>query len=232
MRGLLLSVLTATLLLVGCQSAAPATKLEVKVPWGNGDTASYVIQDQKGNQIGTSEITVSKDAGGFAVHQLIQIAAYKDDISVVLRADDLKPASGHRVIDQGKGPITVDTKYSDNKLSIIAKTPDGDKAADIEVPADAYDNDAALAFWRSLPYREGYKVSYTNVTAASALKTPVTLAVIGREKVTVPAGEFEAWKVQLEAAQTKQTLWYAAAAPTHLVKYDNGSTVFLLSQFK
>jgi hypothetical protein len=231
---LFLAILTASVLLAGCQSgsSAPATKIEVRVPWGTGDTASYVIQDQKGGQLGTSEITVNKDATGFVVHQSILIGAYKDEVNVVLRADDLKPVSGHRVIDQGKGPITVDTKYVDQKLSINAKTPDGDKAADIDVPADAYDNDAALAFWRCLPYQEGYKVSYTNVTAANALKTPVTLAVLGKERVVVPAGEIEAWKVQLEAGQTKQSLWYAVAAPNHLVKYDNGSTVFLLSQIR
>ena len=223
----LLEILVGAMLLAGCQSAPPtaATKLEVRVPWGNGDSASYYIQDQKGNPLGTSDITISRDANGFALHQTIQIGAYKDDITVILRADDLKPVSGHRVIDQGKGPITVDTSYSGNKLSIKAKTAEGDKGAEIDVPADAYDNDAALAFWRSLPYADGYKVSHTNVTAANALKTPV-------EKVTVPAGEFEAWKVQLEAAQQKQSLWYATRAPNHLVKYDNGSTVFVLAQTK
>ncbi|MCL4466279.1 MAG: hypothetical protein M1401_14815 [Chloroflexi bacterium] len=101
MKGTVLGFLAGLALLAGCTPAAQpaAAKIEAKPVWGNGDTASYTIQDPKGKELGTHEISISKDANGFAIHQLSQIGAYKDDLSIVVRADDLKPVSGHRVID-------------------------------------------------------------------------------------------------------------------------------------
>jgi len=46
----------------------------------------------------------------------------------------------------------------------------------------------------------------------------------------VPAGSFETWKVEASVAGAKQYFWYVITNPNLLVKYDNGSTIFLLEE--
>jgi len=46
----------------------------------------------------------------------------------------------------------------------------------------------------------------------------VTLAVTGTESVTVPAGTFEAYRVELTGGANAATLFITTAAPHHVVK--------------
>jgi len=226
------AVLVALLALAACASQTqPPAKVDLKVPWPDHESVSYVIQDQTGKQLGTAEMQVAKEGEQYTLRHAYEIGSTKDTMAVQVRASDLKPIGEHREINQPNGTVVIDTSYRDGKLSVKAKTPDGkEQSAETDVPADAYDNDEALFFWRTLPYADGFKFTYTNIVAANVLKPQATLSVVGREKVSVPAGEYDCWKVQLEAGQAKQTLWYAVAAPHYLVKYDNTATVFLLSK--
>jgi hypothetical protein len=46
--------------------------------------------------------------------------------------------------------------------------------------------------------------------------------------VTVPAGTFDAWKLEIRWESRKQTAWFADDSARTLVKYDNTDTVFEL----
>ncbi len=223
------TLLVAGILAVACSQAQPSAKLEVKVPWPDRELTQYVITDGKGAEVGAGELEVSKEDDRYLLRHNYRLGAVVDAIAMRVRADDLKPLSEQRLITTDQGVTEIRTSYEGAKLSIYAKTPDGkEQSATIDVPEDAYDNSEALFLWRALPFQQGYKVSYTNIVAANALKPRVTITVVGQEKISVPAGEFEAWHLELEAAGQKQQLWYAVAAPHYLLKYDNGSTVFLL----
>lgn len=220
------------LVIAGCTQAQPSTtQLEVTVPWSDGEVTTYVITDRDNNEVGTAQMRASLSEGAWLLEQSVEAGATTDRVEFRAQADNLKPISEHRVITTNGQEIVIDTTYSGNKLSITAQTPDrGEQSAEIDVPADAYDNDQALYLWRTLPYAEGYEAAYTNIVAANALKPVVKLTTVGRESVTVPAGEFETWKVELEAGQQKQVFWVGTEAPHYLVQYDNGATVMSLSE--
>jgi membrane protease YdiL (CAAX protease family) len=62
------------------------------------------------------------------------------------------------------------------------------------------------------------------------LTHPAGITVRGPEKVSVPAGDFQAYRVELSITGTneRQTAWYDVNEPHTLVKYDNSFETYLL----
>jgi hypothetical protein len=64
----------------------------------------------------------------------------------------------------------------------------------------------------SLPLAEGYTTTYRNFDVQQQKVKLMQLKVTGVEKVTVPAGTFDAFKVEITSADggaDKETLWVA-----------------------
>lgn len=218
----------------GTKEATPTTTPTGMVsgtPWTDGEQTSYRIEDQKGNLVGSGKLTAKRDSDAWILKQNYTLGSANDDIAIRVRIDNLKPISEKRTISTPQGKTVITTLYGDSELAITAKTPQGDeKSATIDVPQDAYDNDEALFLWRTLPFAVGYSTSYINIVAANALKPTITLTVTGKEEIEVPAGNFNCYKLELSAAGSKQYLWYGVDPPHYLIKYDNGVTIFLLTE--
>ena len=62
---------------------------------------------------------------------------------------------------------------------------------------------------RTLPLADGYKTSFRNLNIQTLKAKVLQLRVVGSEQVTVPAGTFDAWKVELSSADdgAKSTIW-------------------------
>ena len=79
-------------------------------------------------------------------------------------------------------------------------------------PGGALFADGAGAFEviASLPLAEGYSLSFRNFDVQKQKPQIKQLKVLGSESVTVPAGTFDAYKVEIQAADNeadKQTVW-------------------------
>ena len=81
-----------------------------------------------------------------------------------------------------------------------------------------YDDESLLWLVRGMDLREGYEATYQNVNAGTGGTFPVDLKVEGQETVTVPAGEFTAWKVRIRTASVTQFVWVEASGSRRLVK--------------
>jgi len=67
----------------------------------------------------------------------------------------------------------------------------------------------------SLPLAEGYSLSFRNLDVQKQKPQIKQLKVVGTESVTVPAGTFDAYKVEIIAADNeadKQTVWIDKAS--------------------
>ena len=68
----------------------------------------------------------------------------------------------------------------------------------------------------SLPLADGYATTYRNFDLMGQKVKPRQLKVTGSEKVTVPAGSFDAWKVEISPADggsgETTTLWVDKAS--------------------
>jgi dipeptidyl aminopeptidase/acylaminoacyl peptidase len=112
-----------------------------------------------------------------------------------------------------QGPATVEVAFDGNKatgtMSMNGQSHPID--ADLGGPlfADAAGASESIA---CLPLAEGYTTTFRNFDAQKQKVKVMQLQVTGVEKVTVPAGEFEAYKAEItpsEGGPEKVTLWIA-----------------------
>ncbi|HEX9083701.1 MAG TPA: alpha/beta fold hydrolase [Gemmatimonadaceae bacterium] len=115
-----------------------------------------------------------------------------------------------RVVHQG--PATVEVSFADNKAT-GKMTMNGQErpiAADLGGALFA-DGPGANDVVAALPLADGYATTYRNFDLMGQKVKPRQLKVTGSEKVTVPAGSFDAWKVEITPADggsgETTTLW-------------------------
>jgi dienelactone hydrolase len=111
-----------------------------------------------------------------------------------------------------QGPMTMTYAVADGKVSGEMKMGEQPRPIAAE-PGGALFADGAGAYHviARLPLAEGYTTAFRNFDLQSQKGKVVQLKVAGSEKVTVPAGEFDAWKVELSSADDGQqsTVWVA-----------------------
>jgi dipeptidyl aminopeptidase/acylaminoacyl peptidase len=110
-----------------------------------------------------------------------------------------------------QGPMTIEMDVTPNQLT--GKTTMNGQVTPLAVdPGGALFADGAGTYEviASLPLADGYSLSFRNFDLNKQKPQMKQLKVIGTESVTVPAGTFDAYKVEIFAADNeadKQTVW-------------------------
>jgi dipeptidyl aminopeptidase/acylaminoacyl peptidase len=112
-----------------------------------------------------------------------------------------------------QGPVAIDIDFAGNKASGKMAMNGQEKPinADLGGPlfGDAAGGDQAIA---CLPLAEGYTTTFRNFDVQSQKVKLLQLTVAGAESVTVPAGTFDTWRVEVASADggsDKKTVWVA-----------------------
>ncbi len=157
----------------------------------------------------TSTVTVKEQDGAWVVSQLSDSAmgAITDTVtlekgSLVARKRNLK-----------QGPITADIDYSSGRASGKLNLPNGERPieADLGGPIFAEGAGGAVSL-ACLPLAEGYTATYRTYDLTKMKTALWQLKVAGSENVIVPAGKFEAFKVESASADggsEKSVFWIA-----------------------
>lgn len=226
---LLLSAVLLTVLLSCSTPAGPGLSLG-EAPWQDGEKVVFNVVDKNGATVGSEEIGYSKADSAWLLTIADKFPTLEQTMKVRLDAATLKPLGEEKTIKAQGTDATVTTTYQGSKLDIKAVVNGETKSASIDVPSDALDNDQILVTLRALKFADGYEGRYVNVVSANAAKINTTIRVQGKETVVVPAGSFEAWKLELDFGQAKQYAWYQVASPNQMVQYDNGATRMVLTK--
>ena len=242
--GLLLALGAGLVLLAACtlseEDSQPAQDIVGSIPWKVGEETSYAIMDDN-KQVGTGVLRIDQENGQLRLSQHYQSPEFDDGSSVLVDPQTLKPIEGQRVIASQDGVLRIDVRYSDATAEIERTVTKEGKEEDrridrLEVPEHAYDTGASLFLWRTIPMQVDYRAAYRSMATAVVGKSQenkVTLRVLRQETVEVPAGTFQAWRVEVRAPGVKQTAWYAADdTARRLLKYDSGQYTFLLESVK
>jgi dipeptidyl aminopeptidase/acylaminoacyl peptidase len=117
----------------------------------------------------------------------------------------------HRVYKQG--PVVFEVDFKDNKATGSMSMNGQAKPIAVDVGGDIFgDGAGAFEAIAALPLAEGYTASFRNMDLQKQKLELKNLKVVGIESVTVPAGTFEAYKVEVTAADNeadKTTIWIA-----------------------
>jgi dipeptidyl aminopeptidase/acylaminoacyl peptidase len=110
-----------------------------------------------------------------------------------------------------QGPVTIDFESSNGKVKGEIKMNDQPKPFTIDTGGELFaDGPGSLNVVATLPLADGYSTSFRNFDPQAQKVQMVQVKVIGSESVTVPAGTFDAYKVQaaMDGGQTV-TEWVA-----------------------
>jgi hypothetical protein len=115
-----------------------------------------------------------------------------------------------RVIHQG--PATINVAFADNKATGTMSMNGQDRPINADLGGSLFaDGPGATNVVATLPLAEGYATTYRNFDLMGQKVKLRQLKVTGSESVTVPAGTFDAWKVEITPADggtgESTTLW-------------------------
>jgi dipeptidyl aminopeptidase/acylaminoacyl peptidase len=172
----------------------------------------YSVKASLGGQtLNLSEvIEVKKDGAGWTVVQTANTPMGESTDTAILDADNLTLRK--RTVKSG--PLTIDVEVKGNKASGKISGMGPERAIDVDLGgplfADAGDMFLTLA---TLPLKAGYTTSYRNFDTQKLKTKVMQLTVTGAEHVTVAAGSFDTYKLEITSdAGDKFTAWVDKAA--------------------
>jgi dipeptidyl aminopeptidase/acylaminoacyl peptidase len=110
-----------------------------------------------------------------------------------------------------QGPMSISFEVKDGKAVGEMKMGGDPKPMTVDLGGPLFaDGPGAYQVIAALPLAEGYTTTFRNLDVQSQKGKVVQLAVAGSESVTVPAGTFDAFKVELSSDDgQKTTVWVA-----------------------
>jgi dipeptidyl aminopeptidase/acylaminoacyl peptidase len=124
-----------------------------------------------------------------------------------------------RVVHQG--PVIIDVQFADNKATGKMTMNGQERPISADLGGVLFgDGAGASDVIGSLPLAEGYTTTFRNFDLMSQQAKSKELKVVGSEKVTVPAGTFDTWKVEVATVDGtgENTTLYVDKATHHAVK--------------
>ncbi len=114
-----------------------------------------------------------------------------------------------------QGPVNIELKVADGKMSGEMKMTGQARPISADLGGDLFaDGAGALLVIATLPLADGYTTTFRNFNLQTQKTRSMQLTVSGSEQVTVPAGTFDAYKVDVTSPDdgSKLTLWVSKSS--------------------
>lgn len=202
------------------------------IPWTAPETARYRLL--QGDDVkGSAELQIKEDGDALVLTQSFEIPDEGVTDSVLAEVDPqtLRPGIVQRTIDGPEGKRECEAVYAAGGVRVEQKAEDAERTDELSVPEQHYDSWSDLFLWRTVEFFEGQELEYVDVSTCALAKPELGTVVLRLkrvEQVTVPAGTFQAWRLEFKAEGRTHKAWYADDDRRTLVRYDNGDLVFEL----
>ncbi|HXG42299.1 MAG TPA: DUF3108 domain-containing protein [Dehalococcoidia bacterium] len=219
------------------QPQLPAADMPVLVPWGEREEAHYRIL--RGDRLsGSAVLRVERRGDAYVLTQDFRSAdqPLRDTVTVTVDAATLKPRTVERVIArEGEGERRCQAQYGPDRVVVRQESEGESRSDELPLPPHAYDSWADIFLWRALPLDRTYRGAYNDV-GTCLLRKPghalMALEVITMEPVVVPAGTFQAWRLEARSGGHRQIVWIGNSPQRPIVRYDNGTHIFELESIR
>jgi hypothetical protein len=152
---------------------------------------------------------IKEDSGGWLVSEIAQLAGQNISDQAVLEKGTLLLKK--RSVKQG--PVEINLEFNGAKASGTMAMGGTPKPVNADTGGDLFaDGAGANDVIATLPLADGYTTTFRNFDLQKQKSSLKQLKVIGSESVTVPAGTFTAYKVEVLSAEggaDRTTLWVA-----------------------
>lgn len=183
------------------------------------DSFAVLVQ---GNPMGWQTTALRRTATGFGYRTAMQIGPIMQQTSDALFSADLKPVS---VTASGKvqgQAISTDLAYASGRVKGTSVSPaaGGPKTVTVDttVAPGVLDDNMISALVPGLPWSPTARFSVSAFDGSTGAVKQVMMAVAGTESVTVPAGTFQAYRVEMTGGPAPITMFVSATAPHRIVK--------------
>jgi hypothetical protein len=180
---------------------------------------SYLVFFQ-GNQVGTTDriVDVGED-GTLRFASQAQLGPQQVDQEVTVGMDALDFRSSRMSISMPGQAMGGEVRMDAGRIVGSLTSPGGSQPVDMEVPEGVVVSDMLeLAVWvAELQQGTSLELPLANVQLGTVEN--VTLTVLGREEITVPAGTFDVWRIRVQGSEA-QTLWARVEAPHVVVQLE------------
>jgi hypothetical protein len=183
---------------------------------------SFVVLVQ-GTPRGFEVISVERSADGIRVlDETNLMPVMRQETTVRLTTTGELRSVKQSGLAQGK-PMSIDVRYLNGRATGTASTPSQsgeieNRVISAEVPADGVDDNIVLPLLAGATWGPDTKFSLPVFASGQNKLHTVTLTVVASERVTVPLGTFDAYKVEMTGLTTPVTLHVSATAPHRVLK--------------
>ncbi len=196
-------------------------------PWVDGETLLLSIKVKSGRQAGALfyRFESAVDAGRKAWNLQSIYTGMPQYVSALIDAATFAPIS--TFIREGVAGREYQTRYGSQQIECVRTLGGSSTKKTFQLDRTTYDDQQLVQMLRSLPLQERFQ-TVTPVFSANAndALTEANIAVVAKEKVTVPAGTFDCYKTVLtQENQQPSTYWISADNHSYLVKADRRGTL-------
>ena len=237
---LLAPLLFGALLATACVERAEVETQDIvtTIPWADSERLEYALLDRDDleEQIGTGVLAIERRNSRFELHATFTGQGATDESLVLVDDETLKPISVRRERRNDENVVVQATYDPVEKVIETVITEGGESQRTIPRRLDEehyYDNESSVFLWRTIAFAEGYEARYFAVLAnQGGTQQLVRLEVKAKEQITVPAGTFDCWRLEMRSSNVRQVAWYADTPEHPLVQYDNSRQVFQLTSLE
>jgi hypothetical protein len=177
----------------------------------------------QGNPMGSYTSTLAREGDAWVATGSMQSAMMSQESEVRFRAADLTPISTRQRQAQGPMQVEIDLQLANGRVTGRAQLPEqmgGERNVDSEVVAGTLLPGMDEYVLAAAELGEGRSITVPVFSVMSGNVTNVTYRVTAAEEVTVPAGTFPAYRVEVSGGPQPMTLYVRREAPHILLRQE------------
>ena len=160
---------------------------------------------------------------GWTLIREINDAGVTELATIEMQPVGYRPVSSYLVRTFGGGKQVVEAQIEGAQVDIALTNRQGATVYQrVQVPSDIRDERTLLLIVRALPLAQGYATRINSFLPVAGKMERVAVQVRRSESVTVPAGPFDTWVVELKYNDRTTKAWVAQTAPFPVVKFIDG----------
>ena len=187
---------------------------------------SFVVI-MRGAPRGWQVLSTTRDGAGWALGDAVSIEGMVSQSSVIRLDARLDETSLRQEGTMMGKPMRISLDASGNRVTGVALTPSnasGELTIDVARMPGLLDDNAVTPLLAFVRWHDGFSASFPVLASGKGTVAEFSVRTLGTEQITVPAGQFDTWRVELQMAQGRMVANITTAAPYRIVRMSNGPT--------
>lgn len=185
---------------------------------------SFVVI-MRGTPRGWQVISTARDGAGWMLGDALSIEGMVSQSSVIRLDANLDETSLRQEGTMMGKPMRIALDARGTRVTGEALTPSNPSGIlniDAARAPGLVDDNAVTPLLAFVRWRDGFAASFPVLLSGKGTADEFSTRVLGAEQVTVPAGQFDTWRVELRMSQSRMIANITTAAPYRIVRMSNG----------